>query len=563
MYSQRRTDFAVLAIAIHTAMQVFSPRPYSRSESGLYRYRWIVYPVTVLLPVLLSALAFTRHGYAYLSQGPICSLPIRPFWYRLAINWIPRYIVMLTIVVLYTAIYIHVAVQFGSMQYFFGRNSSTHTTLSTLEPDRDQSVQLDFVSDSSRRHSVLVTTRLGRGSVTQTPSASISHHPSISHLPTRDELAAIDPRASSSRNQSGDTTLVDGSAERFDSISYPPAAHPVVQRDREKSDFSVFEHSALANSMFPRTTQLSTDGCFDPSALRASTAFSGQQITPPRRSSTPMSALAPATAASPSNDADIVHRRIITPAMRAKRSAIQRQLRLLFAYPLCYILTWLLPLVSNSLNYSNYYAQHPIFVLTLLAYVSVSSMGIMDCIVFGWREKPWRLIPGADGSFLGSLRPWTWQGDKIPERQGSHASTAVSDPDLTHSFARTSRLGSNLDGAFAEPQLADVGGLAGTPAARADALAAAIPGLATLDEHHDEDADGLGALRSWDFARSASIAPAADKEDVGPDGPPAPLTPQMREKDRPRRMDWFDRRLSHAILGRRGTRGASLSGSGV
>ena len=33
-------------------------------------------------------------------------------------------------------------------------------------------------------------------------------------------------------------------------------------------------------------------------------------------------------------------------------------------------------------------------------------MGFADVSVFCWRERPWRHIPGSDGSFLGSFAFW-------------------------------------------------------------------------------------------------------------------------------------------------------------
>ena len=558
-----------MAIAVHTALQVFSPRPYSRSESGLYRYRLIIYPLCILTPFLLAGLAFIRHAPAYLAQGPVCSLPIRPYWYRLALSWTPRYVIMASIVILYTAIYVHVALQFGSMRRFFG--SRQDSILDTLEPDRDDSVQLDVMSDASRRHSVLVAV---------TRHASL-RPPSVSHsLVSPRDVAALDPRASSSRNQSGDTTLVDGSSDRFDFAGAFPATQQQQQQqqrdrdedkidrdksDKEKSDFSVFENSALANSMFPPIGN--TDGCLD--------AHTGRRLSTRRPSRVPLPPMRAAAAAATADVSDdILTHRIVTPAMRAKRAAIQRQLRLLFAYPLCYILTWLLPLVQNGLNYSDHFAQHPVFAVTLLAYLSLAAMGAMDALVFAWREKPWRLIPGADGSFVGSLRPWAWRGDAMPEPLGDRANSyASAAPSATWPAspggqytpaARPSRRASALDGVVngcrgdgddgddaSLPALVDAGGLLGPPPAfspaaatavaptharrpssSAAALLAALPGLAPLTEEdmHDADADAdadaaLGSLRTWDFAPPQQPSAAAAVRTVEDDKPPPPSRP--------------------------------------
>ena len=86
------SDFAILVIALHTILHIF--RPSKRvGKGGLYPYRHWIYVIWIALPILAASLAFVNPGNAYVSSGNFCYLPKRPFWYRLALSWIPRYLV--------------------------------------------------------------------------------------------------------------------------------------------------------------------------------------------------------------------------------------------------------------------------------------------------------------------------------------------------------------------------------------------------------------------------------------------------------------------------------------
>jgi G protein-coupled receptor GPR1 len=106
------------------------------------------------------------------------------------------------------------------------------------------------------------------------------------------------------------------------------------------------------------------------------------------------------------NSVSSVHTSLGDRAQRQRRRAIQRQLRILFIYPIVYMLMWLIPFVGHCLSYSDRFAQHPIFAISLMSSFCQCFMGFADVSVFCWRERPWRHIPGSDGSFLGSFAFW-------------------------------------------------------------------------------------------------------------------------------------------------------------
>ncbi|KAI9795575.1 MAG: hypothetical protein M1833_006976, partial [Piccolia ochrophora] len=108
-------DIAVLIIALHTALYIFRP-PGSLREGGVYPYRKFVYSAWVIFPLTMASLAFVNPDDGYASQGAFCSLPIRPFWYRLALAWIPRYIILGVIIGIYVAIYVFVQCKFHGIE---------------------------------------------------------------------------------------------------------------------------------------------------------------------------------------------------------------------------------------------------------------------------------------------------------------------------------------------------------------------------------------------------------------------------------------------------------------
>ena len=66
-----------------------------------------------IMPIISASLAYINKHYAYTAQGAFCAMAIRPIWYRLALQWIPRYFVFVIVIVLCTIVYTHVGKQLG------------------------------------------------------------------------------------------------------------------------------------------------------------------------------------------------------------------------------------------------------------------------------------------------------------------------------------------------------------------------------------------------------------------------------------------------------------------
>jgi G protein-coupled glucose receptor regulating Gpa2 len=78
--------------------------------------------VTANVLFTLASLAFINPNGDYSASFYVCWLPIRPLWYRLALSWIPRYIIFIITIALFVAPYSRVGGQFND----------THTTLTPL-----------------------------------------------------------------------------------------------------------------------------------------------------------------------------------------------------------------------------------------------------------------------------------------------------------------------------------------------------------------------------------------------------------------------------------------------
>lgn len=113
-------DIAIFAFALHTFLLIFKPSlntrlaHSNRVEGGLYKMRYLVYALSVLIPLILASLAFIN-GTGYDSLVCWCYLPMRPVWYRLVLSWVPRWCIVVAIFVFYGLIYIRVVKEFKSL----------------------------------------------------------------------------------------------------------------------------------------------------------------------------------------------------------------------------------------------------------------------------------------------------------------------------------------------------------------------------------------------------------------------------------------------------------------
>jgi len=355
-------------MSIHMALQVFHANDSRLGPDGLYRYRYLVYVFWIVLPATMAALAFTARDHAaYLSQGAFCSLPVRPFWYRLALTWIPRYLIWAYVMITAYRIYRHVGTGFQvfARQVDDGSNSgaiSGASATATSQIDRK-----DFLG--------VREAQLGGSPQASTDSTS----PAV--------------RNPESRRSSTIRFKIDGE----DEINNNNTLSPNVRRNSRITDHdSLWPASPLDQKKDPLYVMMSSDDPTKNDALAPITETQSNLVA----NSTSGAPLQNATSLiSQAHDNE-------NTSSSKRRRAIQRQVRLLFIYPCVYMILMIMPFINHCFNYSDHYAQHPIYYVNALSSFCLAITGFADCLVFSWRERPWRNIPGSDGTLLGSLKFW-------------------------------------------------------------------------------------------------------------------------------------------------------------
>jgi G protein-coupled receptor GPR1 len=328
------SDYAILMIALHAALYVFRP-PKRLGEGGLYPHRYWIHSFWVILPVLAACLAFTNPR-GYITSGTYCALPIRPLWYRLGLSYIPRYIIFITIFALYGTISAYVHIRFKGFGKFSNLSSSsgTRSRNSTLEAKAQQG-----------------------GSASATPNVECRKQP---------VAAGTQDQVSWNRDMSHDAGP---EWKDVNFITTAPLKDVSTKQSRGTmtADFAPAASEASSSTRAPEILISSQREEFEMPTL-------GADFTDETRISNGTAQTA------------------ATTQLQDTRNAILGQLRLLFIYPVVYVLMWVFPFVSHCLQYSNYFAMHPPFWLNVVATCSLALQAGADCAVFSWREKPWRRV---------------------------------------------------------------------------------------------------------------------------------------------------------------------------
>jgi hypothetical protein len=339
----------------------------------------------------MAGLAFVNPGPAYESLGAFCQLPIRPFWYRLALSWIPRYIIAIMIVGLAGSIYAYVGCEFRSYANLSQNSMQTPmtTTLGLSRMDGDfEPVDGDFAFQ-----------------VTELAPVCVRRASSIAH-----------DFVSSQRKETavafGPTTYVPGSVtpEVGTSIRSLPESPTQLALKRTTSSRPGLSAIQSRHTIHVEPADLDLEGPLSPLTQPTQNPFSNVM---PKESVTP-------TEAAP-NHRELSSKSPVERRLRSQRRRIHRQLRLLFVYPLAYTLMWLIPFIHHSMNYSDYWANHPLWIIRLGQTMCFTSMGFIDCFIFSLREKPWRGIQSSDGSVWGSFAVWRTSQISVADTNSTYA----------------------------------------------------------------------------------------------------------------------------------------------
>ena len=389
------SDCAILIIAIHSLIYVFRP-PKARGEGGLHRYRYFVYALWAGLPILLASLAFTNPAGGYVATSTYCYLPKRPLIYRLALSWIPRYIIFITIFTIYASISVYVHIKFKG----FGE----------LGPDVSTFGQDSRKSTLQREDQERTTGSFGEPSAAD---AALRGHES----PKRSVVSALNhqkqPISGHAQTESTDSTPEWESTNFITAPSLTSPKKGLLQRIAS-TDFAPNSNASSDTQIHTRNGSLRSEQWDTIAARRKDsevptlrTNFTGDTLGVQNS----MTAL------------QTTRTDGMTQQIEMTRNAIRRQLRYLFIYPAIYLIMWIFPFVSHCLQYSDYWVQHPPFWLAVITTFILPLQAGVDSVVFSWSEKPWRKLGGPallSTERLKKLKSWTFsEGEKSNHSAGS------------------------------------------------------------------------------------------------------------------------------------------------
>ncbi|KAK1514983.1 uncharacterized protein CCOS01_13176 [Colletotrichum costaricense] len=324
----------------------------------------------------MASLAFINWP-GYVNNGEYCYLPARPEWARLALSWVPRYMILLTIVALYAYIYIYVTLRMRR----FGRLSAMRRASATHMLDDGQWAHIPSVpaTPTSRRGS---ETSVEDSDQQRTSSTNTTMTTEIELLHSRQKIQWNWPSYGNEDDgripESDDNVsprVFEASTSplstNFEPISPPPQSY--IRRDTVDLNpaQTYYDHGSFSTQWQPPSS---------PTSARAKSLANIWSIL--RRGTSLDSDI------DHNNTPFLYHPTIDGTGMAKTRDKIRRQLRLLFVYPLVYILIWAVPFVAHVMRWDNPEQAGP-FVVVLLSLVSLSIQGLVNACLFCAVEKPW------------------------------------------------------------------------------------------------------------------------------------------------------------------------------
>ncbi|QSZ30226.1 hypothetical protein DSL72_004748 [Monilinia vaccinii-corymbosi] len=398
-------NISVLMVAVHSALYIFRPKS-SAGEGGLYPYRRIAYIIWIVFPLLTASLAFVNNKEAYVTQGTNCYLPVRPFWYRLALSWIPRYIIFVTILTVYVSIYFYVRFRFrgfeNSQDSF---NSTARARPSQIRRSGPPPLTLNgLVPEPTRPSAAFVARGRKQSASTLNSLANVRNHAhqfmwtAVFH--SRNRASSRSPPSEVSTDSFAGTSTTQPASETTTPALFTP------QQTLNPMPPPQFRNNWRES--FIRRLSLDSNG-----SIYASPISTDLNPVPqaPHDSEGPDNLFGMNLVNSQGQNLEVIE-------MIRTREKIRRQLRFLFIYPLVYLAMWIIPFISHILQFNDHLAINQPFAISAFTTICACAQGAVDCWLFSTREKPWKHIPGTDGTFFGSLKFWVIFWGKGEEGQG-------------------------------------------------------------------------------------------------------------------------------------------------
>lgn len=306
------------------------------SEGGLYNVRYTVIFLSFLFPILVASISFyvpnTYQGYVYISFFRVWTGP----WY---FSWTIRHVIDVTIIIIYVAIYVYVVIQFKKVSKSFGNKGSN-------EPDALQ--QSDGTTTGKNN------TIEHRGSVYPIFGGSVWY--------TLFQLFSI----------------FSASEEKFNSKSSQPSTSisrgsSVADNNRLKDGKTAGINNKIENGNAKENNETNNENPSGNDNLNYHYAgIENDEI---------------------SKQIQLLLYEDAMERFNSRKNQIMKQMKVIFIYPISYILLWLLPLINH---YQIIRLGHETMWSTFAGGFCQSLNCFVDTVVFLFREKPWQLTTELD-----------------------------------------------------------------------------------------------------------------------------------------------------------------------
>lgn len=366
-------DFIILCFAVHIALLIFFPNMkfkfYNHNrlitsnpqEGGLFPFRIYLYLTSLIFPSVISSVGYVpSQGY---KSGVNWSflVTVRPVWY---FTWIFRYCIVILIISMYVGTYVHVTRQYKVVSSKMNlQGAQKQSLLSTLLGDSIWYKMGKFIM-MLVFPDVQISAKLhGRALNTKADMENIQKL----HVPG-DINFNEDPFSNSQGTSSTNNTYSVGQEEQQDQ-----QRQQKEQRQKEQQQIN------------QQQNQLEPDGSVDVDQLNAN---SDEATEVESTESEKMRRL--------QRDVGLdIQRMLHREAMdrfEVRRVQIMKQMKVIFVYPVSYILLWMFPFIHQCyiLRHDGKVTWSSYTWYAMAAFFQAFNCTI-DTLVFLYRERPWTL----------------------------------------------------------------------------------------------------------------------------------------------------------------------------
>ncbi|KAG0670051.1 hypothetical protein C6P45_002846 [Maudiozyma exigua] len=370
-FSIEGADFAIIFVAVHFGLLIFKPnwrwknRRTGNLEGGLYKYKFIIWPVTFIVPSVMASLVFIDYNVinynmvtdnvriiqdnnnydfkfeprrgGYKPWSAWCYLPPKPLWYKYVLSWGLGYILILSIFGIYFAIYIYVIKETQRIRKQIGDfNPNDGSNKKPRKPKKKRPLWQKIIYVPFIKLWDLVMGFLSLSILEPITSDSESETKSLA-------MDFINKKRS--RRRSSDTQINNNrdSANIDNVIDSIRSQHNDTQS--QNNDYEMTNMSSINVN----------DNEIDLSKVREN------------------------------------FQRETYNKMKRRRMQVQKNLRFIFIYPFSYLMIWCFPIASDISQTRHEMVNGPILWLTYVDTFIRPLSCLIHTFVFILREKPWNL----------------------------------------------------------------------------------------------------------------------------------------------------------------------------